>query len=279
MTTEKSFRETKESYQEGKKASYERDYLDEEKKWIKLGTDGVLYYDLKGLIPLTVCPLYALADEDRSFALHRPSYGFSEGSPQAFGLLYQRPPSEAEQVILVTTRSLRSFDSHLLAEYVRPSSLVHRLVSSFVIGIRMFNAIPERCWPIIHEFAEAKPAREQNGGPMDKSVEDTVMSKVIQVCLDRMERHKAAGLEWTFAHVDEPIPFALAFSVTYDSGSGTHMASVTTLGLSRSEFLTVLDSVRPLRLENEALLRRTEEGLNQAERRIYEEVAQDFEPD
>lgn len=279
MPTEKSSQETKASYQEGKKAQYERAYLDEEKKWIKLGADGVLYYDLKGLIHMAICPLYALANEDRSFVLHGPGYGFSEGSPQSFSLFYQRPPSEAEQVVWLNTRSLRPFDSDLLAQYVRPSSLVRSLVSSFVSGIMMHGATPKRYRPIIHEFAEAEAAGVKNASPALKRVEATAMSKVIQVCLDGMERRRAAGLEWTLSHVDEPVPFALAFSVTYDSGPGTHLAGVTTLGLSRSQLLSVLDSVRPLSLEDEAVLRRTEEGLNQAERRIYEEVARHFETD
>jgi len=272
-------RETIESWRESKRERYERGYLPEEKRWIKLGADGVLYYDLRSLLSIAACPLYALSNENLAFALHRPYYGLSEGSPQFFSLFYECPPSETEQVVWVNTRRVHFFDSHELAEYMGPSfiRLVYDLVGSFVNGMSMFNATPKRYWPIVHEFAEAESVGARNGIPMLKSVEETTFAKAVRVCLDRMERQWAAGLEWSFFQVEEPMPFALAFSVIDHPGPKAHFVAVSILGMSCSEFMAVLDSVRPLSLEDEAVLRRTEEGFNQAQRRIYEEVVQDFE--
>ncbi len=57
-------RETIESWRETRKAQYERGYLPEEKRWVKLGADGVLCYDLRSLLSIAACPLYALSNEN-----------------------------------------------------------------------------------------------------------------------------------------------------------------------------------------------------------------------
>jgi hypothetical protein len=131
----------------------------------------------------------------------------------------------------------------------------------------MFNSVPDRYRSVIHGFSEAKSKGRSQDSALFENVNDTVLWKVIRIGLDRLEQRRTAGLDWSFFCTDQPIDFALAFSLANTPGTGAYTVGLTTMGLSRSEFLPVLEAVCPLHLADETVLQNTEDGINQAVRR------------
>lgn len=262
------------AWRERQIAFYKENYLPEEKKWIRLGADGALYYDVKSLLALAIAPLYVLSNEDASFDLHPPHYGFSEGSPQTFTVIYERYHLETTQIVRVFTRDLHIFDDHELKELVGPplsEFLISQLISSFAGAIRSCTTVPEPYWSIIQEFSKAQTTRTtSHTASWLASVQETTIGRIALTHLNKMERHRGSGLDWSFFHVDKPFSASLAFSALTASGSVPHMITVSTFGLSRLETLTILDKIRLLGGDDDDLIRRTESGWNKAERRVGE---------
>lgn len=247
---------------------YKRTYLDIERRWIKLGADGRLNYQIRNLIPLMAGPLWVLDCGERPFSMRRPSYTLEDGRVQDFGLLYYRPTRQPTKTIWVNSRSIDlTNDYHREVTFGTSYVFAYEAANHFGLECGLLPKLSQEFRQRLNEFCEARADGLVKGKSVILSTQHTAIARAIQGNISSLDDVDYGSIHWSFFHTNTPFPLALAFSVNYESEEIAYASVVCSVGMSKLSFLANLRLVRPLTVKDKLLIATIEKGLNRAERR------------